>query len=300
MSPKPNLLITGASGLLGSSLATYFSDKYNVLGLYNQNKPVIINCELRQVDLISNIKDKFQSISDFKPDIIIHCAGDANVDRCEKNYEHAKDAIFNITKDITDLAKKYSAYLITISTDAVFDGESEYSTEEDTPSPINVYGELKINTEEYVQATYPPSLIVRTRFYGTNVIDKMCFTEFIIDALEKNNDVQCFTDNYCTQIYTINLAQLFDECIQKKLSGLYNIVEDQKYSRYDYAVLVAKIFNLNAELIKPSLSSTINWIAARPRDTSLSNLKIKSILETPILTTEQGLIKMREAKEKCN
>ena len=36
------MLITGVSGLLGSNLAYYFKDKYDILGLYNSH-PVLLD-----------------------------------------------------------------------------------------------------------------------------------------------------------------------------------------------------------------------------------------------------------------
>ena len=36
------MLITGVSGLLGSNLAHYFKDKYDILGLYNSH-PVLLD-----------------------------------------------------------------------------------------------------------------------------------------------------------------------------------------------------------------------------------------------------------------
>ena len=46
------ICITGASGMLGEEISRYFSEKYDVLGIYNSNKPEINHIELKSVDIL--------------------------------------------------------------------------------------------------------------------------------------------------------------------------------------------------------------------------------------------------------
>ena len=46
------LLITGVSGLLGSNLAYYFRDKYEVIGLYSSHPVVIRGVRTERCDLL--------------------------------------------------------------------------------------------------------------------------------------------------------------------------------------------------------------------------------------------------------
>ena len=89
ISQSKKMIITGVSGLLGSNLAYYFKDKYEILGLYNSH-PVLLDgiytekCDITKPDNIKRI------ISDFSPNIIIHCASLTNVDECEADKEYTK------------------------------------------------------------------------------------------------------------------------------------------------------------------------------------------------------------------
>ena len=85
---KMNILVTGASGLLGSNLCMYLSKDHNVTAFYNTNQIKIPNVEVIKMDIttesIFQRKDFFKNL-----DLIIHCAAIANMDLCEKEPEFA-------------------------------------------------------------------------------------------------------------------------------------------------------------------------------------------------------------------
>ena len=165
---KPNLLITGVSGLLGSNLARHFAERYRVTGIYHENKPSIPGLKLIQKDLSTEGACDSGAFDGYSPDFIIHCAGEANVDVCERDPDHAERHIFGMTKSVSQFARSQNAHLIFISTDAVSDGSREYLKESDVLNPINVYGRVKVRTEQYLTSEHDSSMVVRTRFYGVN------------------------------------------------------------------------------------------------------------------------------------
>jgi dTDP-4-dehydrorhamnose reductase len=286
--------VTGASGLLGGNLARHLADSYDVVGIYHAHEPSIPGTRLVQLDLSKEQGCNSDALQGYSPDFVIHCAGEANVDACERDPDHADRQIFRMTQSVAEFARKHGAYLVALSTDAVSDGSVEYLKESDALNPVNVYGEVKVRTEQFLAAEHESSMIVRTRFYGINVIDKASFTEHVIRELGAGREVTCFTDNYCTQIYVMNLAEVLAECLQKRLAGLYNIVEDEKVSRFEYACLVADVFGLDEKLIVAGSMSDVEVLAPRPPDTSLSNEKIKASIETDILTAAAGLAQMKK------
>ena len=293
MESKPNLLITGVSGLLGGNLARHFVDNCRVVGIYHENKPSIPGIELSQSDLAANGARGLDALGEYSPDYVIHCAGEANVDVCEKDPDHAERHIFQMTESVSRFARKHNAYLISLSTDAVSDGSMEYLKESDELNPINVYGRVKARTEKHLASEHESAMIVRTRFYGINVVKESSFTEHLLKEFAQDHEVPCFTDNFCTQIYVMNLAEILAECMQKKLSGIFNIVENEKFSRFDYAQLVASIFGFDGNLVIPGSISDVKSVAPRPHDTSLSNEKIKASIETEILSAAEGLAQMK-------
>lgn len=295
---RKNLLITGVSGLLGGNLARYFSKNYKVFGIYHSNRPVMCDVTLMRKDLADRGDEGLKELERFPPAVIIHCAGEADVDKCETVANHAERNVFEVARSASEIANRYGAHLVSISTDAVSDGLSEYFGEDDSVSPINIYGKTKVRVENYLLSENRSAMIIRTRFYGVSNNRKKSFTERILGELAKGNEVPCFVDSYCTQIYAMNLASVLEESIEKRLCGVFNIVESQKHSRYEYAQIVARIFGLDERLIVPVLMASMSFNALRPTDTSLSNIKIKKKICSEIFSTEKGLQMMKEDMEK--
>jgi len=293
MELKPRLLITGASGLLGGNLVRHFSSRFSVVGIYHKYRPAIPGVKLIQYDLSSIDACDLDAFEGESPDYVIHCAGEANVDICEQDPNHAERQIFGMTKSVSQLAEKHGAHLIFVSTDAVSDGANEYLREDAIPEPINEYGRAKVRTEEYLLADHDLSMVVRTRFYGINFEKNSSFTEHLLRQFGQGREVTCFTDSFSTQIYVLNLADVLEECMQKRLFGVFNIVEDNKCSRFRYAKLVAKCFGFPEALVVPGSIDDMDFVAPRPPDTSLCNAKIKAVIETRILSAEDGLAVMK-------
>lgn len=272
------ILITGASGLLGSNLGVALARKHDVAGVYNQH-PITsspfatVACDLSDPNLV-------RQLGSLEPDCIIHAAGEANVDVCEANPEYAEKAILESARNIAGLADFCGAYLLFISTDAVFNGDFEYATERDTPTPVNVYGKLKVRSEHCVLESTPRSAVVRTRFYGWNPGHKHCFAEHVIDNLRRNRTIECFTDNYSTQVVVYRLGDIFMELFSKDFRGLIHIAEDKKFSRFEFAERVAEVFDLDKSLIIPASLGMANLKAPRPADTSLCSDLAASMLQT--------------------
>ena len=107
------MLITGVSGLLGSNLSYYFKDKYDTLGLYNSH-PVLVDgiytekCDITKPD---NIK---RTISDFSPNVSIHCASLTNVDECEAVKEYTNLPTSPSAKNIVEAVMGKDTKLIVL------------------------------------------------------------------------------------------------------------------------------------------------------------------------------------------
>ena len=118
---KKRLLITGVSGLLGNNLAYYFKDKYRTLGLYNSHPVTIDGIRTQKGDITS--RSLFNKIiSEFNPDIVIHCASLTDVDFCETNKELTDRINVSGTKNVVDSVLHRDTKLIYLSTDSVYDG----------------------------------------------------------------------------------------------------------------------------------------------------------------------------------
>src|SRR5207249_9437480 len=115
----------------------------------------------------TKLGDKIASIH---PNLVVHTAGYADVDRCERDPDTAFEVNAKGTRRVAEGAAKANARLIYISTDYVFDGKkTEPYTERDPVNPLNVYGHSKLLGEQEALAICPDTLIIRTSWlYGAN------------------------------------------------------------------------------------------------------------------------------------
>ena len=166
------ILVTGKNGQLGKSIHKIVNTKID--NNQSSNEFIFVGREELDLSSESDISHYFKSNNKF--DIIINCAAYTAVDKAEEEQELANQVNHLAVKQLAGIAKKQKAKLIHISTDYVFDGESDKSyTETDETSPINVYGKTKLAGEKALQEIMPTdAIIIRTSWlyseYGNNFV----------------------------------------------------------------------------------------------------------------------------------
>jgi len=271
------VFITGGSGLLGSKVAEIALERgYEVYSGYNSHKPEFgepIKLDLTDSDSI------IRAIKDVKPNAIVHSAALTDVDKCEVEKELAYKINVEGTKIIAEMARR-GVFMVYVSTDYVFDGNNGMYKEEDETNPINYYGYTKLLGERFCRdfCIARPCVI-----YGSKPASgKINFALWLINKLEKSEEVKIITDQWITPTLNTNLAEMVLECVERELKGIYHLAGATRVSRFEFAKEIAKTFGLDENLIKPAKMSDMNWIAKRPRDSSLDVSKaMKSLKEKP-------------------
>jgi len=285
------LVITGASGLLGSKMVELAKEYYEVVPLHH-TKPLHSNSLRLDMTQRKWVSDFFSKL---KPNIVIHAASETNVDKCETQREQAWKINVEGTRNIAVSCSKANTKLVYISTDYVFDGEKGDYKEQDEPNPVNYYGVTKLEGENQVAQHCENHLILRTSvLYGWHPW-KQNFVTWTINRLKQNKETTVVRDHYNTPTLADNLAEITIEAVQKDLQGLYHASGSERTSRYEFARQIAKTFNLDQSLIKPiKLSQLTAWIAKRPKDSSLNIESIQRQLKTKLLNIHEGLNRMKE------
>ena len=134
------ILVLGATGQIGSAL------KKDLIGW---EKVEFLNRNELDFKKIEGIETK---IKEFQPDFIINAAAYTNVDGAEDFREEAFQINSFAVDKLSKLANVYGVVLVHFSTDYIFDGQknSPY-LETDTPNPLSVYGESKLQGEKFVE-----------------------------------------------------------------------------------------------------------------------------------------------------
>jgi dTDP-4-dehydrorhamnose reductase len=278
------LLITGGSGLLGSKVAKMALARGDeVFSGYAHNipsygKPV-------RFDLLDGpgISDMVERLA---PEVIIHSAALTDVDRCEREKELAYKINVEGTRDIAAAAQKVGSFLIYISTDYVFDGQCGMYREDDRPNPVSYYGYSKLLGEQYCGGAIVRTCVV----YGSRPASgKVNFALWLLNSLKSGKEVRVVKDQFITPTLNTNLAGMVLEVADRRLCGVYNLAGATRISRYDYALQLAREFDLDLSLILPSRMSDLQWAAKRPIDSSLDTSKARRELMNKPLPLNEAL-----------
>ncbi len=289
------ILITGAKGLLGANLCLALSDSNEVYaaGRTIPNLSFSKNVKNIQMDITKNL-DLIDSI---RPEIIINCAALTNVDYCEDHPDEAEKINAESLMAITRKAKENSSFLIHISTDAVFDGIKGNYSESDKPNPINAYGKSKLLAEKIIIENNSNYAIVRTNIYGWNRKDQMSLAEWMLSKLEENQEFSAFSDITFSPILVNNLADALLEVYSSGINGIINIASPESCTKYEFALAIAEIFDMDKSIIKKSTSEDFKFRAPRAKNMSLDVTIAKNTLKTKLLNIKDGLAKFKELRQ---
>ncbi len=286
------ILITGSGGQLGNALAKYLANKnLNIISTsYKSNRENTLLLDISKKSDVINILNKYE------PDVIINCAAYTNVDANELKKDEAYKVNVQGVKYLIKYSKQ-SCYFIQISTDYVFDGKNGPYSENDYTYPINYYGKTKLEAENILRGSRKRNLIIRINtLYSNNLLIKSNFFAWIYNSLIKGSTINVVNDQISNPTEIKQLMKLILKCILVKYEGLLHCGSQDFISRYDFSLLVAKIFNFNESLIVPTNTQTlmdnnINYKANRPIKSGLLTEKIEREFDFAINTTEYNLSK---------
>lgn len=220
------------------------------------------------------------SVRDFIRDngveAIVNCAGYTDVERAEDDAD--KCALINsyAPSVLAQAAKENDLMMVHISTDYVFDGEKNtpYS-ENDVPSPLNVYAATKLEGERAVISSGCRYVILRTAWlyscYGRN------FFKTVVDRTAEYPSMKVVMDQVGTPTYAPDLAYAILHILGNDLSGregIYNYTGDGVCSWYDFAVAIRDGVGHICNIV-PCFSNDYPSRAVRPHYSVLDKSKVK-------------------------
>jgi len=275
------ILITGKNGQLGKSLHKLVSEKKY------DNEFIFVGRE--ELDLSNNnsIINYFDNHDKF--DIIINCAAYTAVDKAEEEVKLANQINYLAVRQLAEIAKAQKAKLIHISTDYVFDGESNKSyTEADETNPINVYGKTKLAGEKALQAIMlTNAIIIRTSWvyseYGNN------FVKTMLNLGKERDELNVVSDQIGSPTYATDLAETILKIIDNKNyqdkeqpTEIYHYSNEGEISWYDFTKEIFKLAKIDCK-VSPITTEQYPTPAKRPKSALMDKEKIveKFSIKTP-------------------
>jgi len=287
-------LITGAEGQLGKALQIGLTDKFNILSTTRQptqlakNQRNVQKLDITDKENISNV------LESFKPDIIINCAAYTNVDGSEINKDLAHQVNVEGLRNLIQLSD-INTYLIQISSDYVFDGDSGPYSEDEHTFPVNYYGKTKLEAENILRGTRRKWVIFRPNvLYSSDIYSKGNFFAWIYKSLLKKDSISVVTDQISNPTFSQQFVRAIFQCIIMDFEGILHIGSDDYMSRYEFALDIAKVFGFDSALITKidtdSLTQKVkSYIAKRPLHSGLVVSKIEKELNTSSHSTNYNL-----------
>ena len=256
-------IITGSNGALGTEL---------VKELEKRNQDVLKgtrdNMDVTNRDLV------FDTVTKFKPDVIIHPAAYTQVDMAENMQDYVMNTNGYGTKNIIDAAKEVNAKVIYVSTDYVFDGKKPdnqiYSVYDQT-NPLSVYGKSKLLGENFAKE-YDKSFIVRTTGVYGSVGNN--FVKTMLRLSKTMDEVSVVDDQIMSPTYAVDLAKLLVDMSLTDKYGVYHATNKGYISWATFAEEIFGVFEKNTKVNRISteeyLSKQTKTIAPRPMNSKLS------------------------------
>ena len=283
-------LITGYRGQLGYDIKRE---------LNNRGEKNVLALDIDEMD-ITNHDEVIRIITEYKPDVIFHCAAYTSVDKAEDNKEKVYDVNVLGCKNITEASIMVKAKIIYMSTDYVFDGEKEgYYTEKDFPNPQSVYGMSKYLGEEEIRHNKKHFITRISWVFGINGNN---FIKTMLKLSQNHENLNVVNDQIGSPTYTVDLAKLLVEMAYTDKYGTYHVNNEGYTSWADFAKYIMKKAKKKTKIHPVTTEEylKINGIkqAKRPKNSKLSKDKLKK--EFYLLPTWQDATDryMNELQEK--
>ena len=287
------LLVTGASGLLGTRICQLATKQnHEVYSAHSQHRPqfgIPIKLDITDGAALRQVFDKT------KLDVVVHSAALSDVDKCEKEKDLAWKINAESASNIAQLCHKHSCFFVYISTDYVFNGEKGNYKETERTAPINHYGLTKLKGEEEVQKSGAEYCIARASvIYGSNpAAGKVNFALWLLEKLRKKEEAKTVIDQWNSPTFNTNLAEMVLEILERRITGTFHLAGATRLSRYELAQNIAETFNLDKNCLLPTSSKEMQWLAQRPKDSSLNVDKAKQTLKNKPLQISEALSKLK-------
>jgi dTDP-4-dehydrorhamnose reductase len=263
------ILITGSEGQLGNELKIVSKNFYGYDFIFT---------DIDTLDL-TNPEQTSEFIKNSRPDWIINCAAYNLVDKAENEPEIAMRVNRDTVKNIIDAIKGSECKLIHISSDYVYDGNSNIPYSEEIPAnPLSAYGRSKLAGETEALLHFG-SMVIRTSWlyssFGNN------FVKTILKRAKEKGSLNIVFDQTGTPTYAADLAgalmHIISGVIRNQIamnSGIYNYSNEGVSTWFDFAVEIIKESNISCT-INPLLTKDYKMDAQRPVYSVMDKSKIK-------------------------
>lgn len=281
-----NVIVTGASGVLGTAVHTAFQAAGNkVIGLsHSRTGPGLVQVDLTDQEEVDTLIERT------RPEWVIHCAAERRPDVAEKNVDGTRKLNVEVPGYLAKLSAKFGFTLVYISTDYVFDGSSPPYRPSSQTNPLQFYGQTKRDGEVAVLgAEGAKAVVLRVPvLYGPAPKNSDSAVNILLDVVQDQSGKTYKMDHYATR-YPTNVVDIANflvrlSVLQKEIPRILHYSGAEPYTKYEICLIFAKLLGVPHKHIIPEADPpTGAGAATRPKNCQLLSL------ETEELGVEGGL-----------
>ena len=230
MSSLERVLITGASGQLGTDLAAALDGDADVVAFDHAALDITDDAAVAE------------ALADARPRVVFNCAAFHNVEVCETEEATAADVNVRAVKRLAQACDEQGAQLVHFSTNYVFDGrDPEPYLESDLPAPRSVYAITKLAGEHAALAYCESALVVRSAgLYGEagSASKGGNFVERMIGRARAGEEIKMVSDQRLTPTFTPDLAAGTLDAVEAGVTGLLHLTNAGACSWYEFTCAI--------------------------------------------------------------
>lgn len=293
-----NILLTGASGQLGTELIPLLSAK-GQLCVTDRSPPLKDTPNWFSLD-VTDRPAVDQLLEKVRPGLIVNAAAYTAVDQAQNEPALSFAVNSEFPGQLAQWAERNEALLIHYSTDYVFDGKgSSPYRETQSAAPGNVYGESKLAGEQVITSSGCRHSILRTSWvyssYGKNFVLSM------LNLAIKGISLNVVNDQKGCPTWAGSLAKASDSVIdqwqtgeRQEFNGLFHYCDDRALSWFEFADAIFKMaVNKGMLSTAPELaaipSKEFPQPATRPKWSVLNTDKIQQVFNIQSASFEKSL-----------
>lgn len=271
------VLLLGATGMLGTSLAGMLSRDFRVFAARPRNSRV--PQEQHKVTWLpisvdaANLNDLDKLVLKSSPDAIVNCIAVTPDKGCLDDHVSCIAVNGLFPHRLANACRKYGCHLVHIGTDGVFSGRRGNYSEADLPDPPDFYGRAKLAGE----VSDTGCVTIRTTFFGPSVA-RRGLVEWLLT--KRGGRIPGYTRYIFSGLSTTELSAAIVALLSQPtlLNGIYH-VGGPAMSKYNLLVALSQRLNLGIAIdpvADPSIDRSLNsarfWAAIRVTPPSVEKM----------------------------
>jgi dTDP-4-dehydrorhamnose reductase len=282
-----NILVTGATGLLGSSLVPLLKARGHAVTRHGFSAAADVNADLCDAAATAAMLERA------RPDCIVNLAALTNVDTCEARPQQAYLLNVATVENLCRWMRRAAphCHLVQLSTDQVYDGAGPHRESEVTIS--NTYAFSKIAAE--LAAAGVPSTVLRSNFFGPGRCPgRTSFSDWLYQSLRQELPLTVFDDVLFSPLSMASLGDSIERVVLQRPLGVFNLGAGGGMSKADFAFAFADALGLPTGSMQRGQSGQSAALKAyRPKDMRMDSGAFERRMGLQLPTLIDEIISMR-------